>query len=141
MVDFGIGSTRSISQSELSAECWLVQMSGLDRCLKCEFADTDECGGKDIRKTGKNEKGFKVPLGKSLREIEIEHAIDFLVDRKFEVIHSSWSEKYVAIKGNFRRDLKDADDLIEFVQALDRVQSKDFKKYASWKDCWGGGFE
>jgi len=57
---------RSIPQSELTAECWLVQMSGLDRCKLCEFVDTEECGGADIRKTGKNEKGYKVPLGEPL---------------------------------------------------------------------------
>jgi hypothetical protein len=59
-------NARSIPQSELSAECWLVQMSGLDRCDKCEFAGSDECGGSEIRKTGKNELGFKVPLGEAL---------------------------------------------------------------------------
>jgi len=59
-------NARSIPQSELTSECWLVQMSGLDRCFKCEFVDTDECGGKDIRKYGWNEKGFKVPLGEEL---------------------------------------------------------------------------
>jgi len=57
---------RSIPQAELTAECWLVQMAGLERCETCEFVDTEECGGVDIRKTGKNEKGHKVPLGDSL---------------------------------------------------------------------------
>lgn len=59
-------SVRSIPQAKLSAECWLVQFSGLDRCDICEFVDTDECGGPEIRKTGKNEKGFAVPLGSEL---------------------------------------------------------------------------
>ena len=59
-------NARSIPQSELTAECWLVQMSGLDRCDKCEFVNTSDCGGQDIRETGKNEKGFKVPLGEAL---------------------------------------------------------------------------
>jgi len=57
---------RSIPQSELTAECWLVQMAGLERCETCEFAGTDECGGLDIRTTGKNQKGFEVPLGEQV---------------------------------------------------------------------------
>ena len=81
------------------------------------------------------------------REEEITHALDFLADRKFQVGHnasicSELPYEYVALKGNFRRELKDADDLIQFVKALEHVQPKhDFGKYASWKDCWGGGFE
>jgi len=80
------------------------------------------------------------------RDEEITHALDFLRDRKFQVGHnasicSHLPYEYVALKGNFRRELKNADDLIMFVKALDRVQSKGIGKYASWRDCWGGGFE
>jgi hypothetical protein len=34
----------------------------LEACKTCEVKDTDECGGIEIRKTGKNEKGFLTPL-------------------------------------------------------------------------------
>lgn len=53
---------RTIKQSSLSSECWLVQMWGLDRCNTCEFRGTAECGGQEIRKSGKNEKGLDVPV-------------------------------------------------------------------------------
>lgn len=55
--------SRSISQSELSSECWAVQFRGLEACKLCEFKGTDECGGKDILNTGTNDKGLSVPLG------------------------------------------------------------------------------
>ena len=54
----------TINQSELTDKCWGVQMFGLGQCKTCEFAGKRSCGGKEIRKTGKNEKGFSVPLGK-----------------------------------------------------------------------------
>ena len=57
---------KKIPQSDLTAECWIVQFSGLETCDTCQFVNTDECGGKEIRETGKNEKGFKVPLGEPL---------------------------------------------------------------------------
>jgi hypothetical protein len=48
---------KQIRQSDLSSECWTVQIFGLKSCDTCEVKDTDECGGKSIRKTGKNENG------------------------------------------------------------------------------------
>ena len=54
--------SRTVSQSNLSAECWLVQIQGLEYCKTCESKDTDECGGQEIRKTGKNEVGENVPI-------------------------------------------------------------------------------
>jgi hypothetical protein len=41
----------------------MIQFEGLGACKKCDVRGTSECGGKRIRKTGKNELGFKVPLG------------------------------------------------------------------------------
>jgi len=38
-------------------------MEGLDACGKCPFRDTEDCGGENIRKTGKNSRGVFVPLG------------------------------------------------------------------------------
>jgi hypothetical protein len=54
--------SRSIPQFKFSAECWSIQMWGKGECEHCEFIDTDECGGVNIRLTGKNEKGHLVPL-------------------------------------------------------------------------------
>ena len=53
---------KTVRQDKLTAECWLVQFNGLVCCETCEARDTDECGGKNIRATGVNEKGFKVPV-------------------------------------------------------------------------------
>jgi len=55
--------SRTIKQSELTSECWGIQMAGPEKCETCEFRDTPECGGQDIRKTGKNKLGHAVPLG------------------------------------------------------------------------------
>ena len=53
----------SISQQDLTAECWGVQAWGLEKCKTCEYADTENCGGVEIRKSGMNSKGIKVPIG------------------------------------------------------------------------------
>lgn len=58
-----ITETTNVNQSEMTGECWIVQFRGLTGCKECEFVDTEDCGGVDIRKTGKNSKGFEVPLG------------------------------------------------------------------------------
>jgi hypothetical protein len=58
---------RIVPQKDLTAECWSIQFWGKDACKKCEFRDTKKCGGKDIRKTGKNKKGKRSPLGKPVR--------------------------------------------------------------------------
>ena len=44
-----------IEQNELTSDCWLIQINGLDACINCEFKDTDECGGKEIIKQLQNE--------------------------------------------------------------------------------------
>lgn len=51
-----------IKQADLSAECWPVQIWGLEECESCLYRDTEGCGGAKVRATGMNEKGFKVPL-------------------------------------------------------------------------------
>jgi hypothetical protein len=55
-----ITESKEIDQSELTGECWQVQFWGLSECEECEYKDTDECGGKRIRKTGRNKKGHVV---------------------------------------------------------------------------------
>ena len=50
-------------QSKLTSECWSVQLFGLDYCETCPLRDTPECGGRNIRRTGRNSKGVRVPIG------------------------------------------------------------------------------
>ena len=54
--------TIMIQQSDITAECWNVQLKGLWICKYCEFKDTPECSGKEIIKTGKNAKGIIIPI-------------------------------------------------------------------------------
>jgi hypothetical protein len=54
--------SRTVSQKNLTSECWLVQIWGEKSCQTCEFKGKRECGGKKIRKSGKNEKGLDVPI-------------------------------------------------------------------------------
>lgn len=51
---------KTISQELLSSDCWSVQAFGTERCTACEFHNTEECGGKEILKTGKNEIGVNI---------------------------------------------------------------------------------
>ncbi len=53
---------RSVKQRNLSSECWTVQVWGLHECKTCEYRNGADCGGKSIRKTGKNEHGHSVPV-------------------------------------------------------------------------------
>jgi len=41
---------KTINQSELTSECWLIQIQGVAACKKCELFKTEECGGKEILK-------------------------------------------------------------------------------------------
>ena len=40
---------KTIKQSDLTSECWLIQMWGIEACDTCEFLNTKECGGREIR--------------------------------------------------------------------------------------------
>lgn len=53
-------TSKVIEQAQLSDECWSVQMWGLDHCNTCEFKGKRSCGGRKIRKTGKNELGIEI---------------------------------------------------------------------------------
>lgn len=57
---------KEFSQSQLTGECWSVQLLGRGHCNKYEFKGKKDCGGKNIIKTGKNEHGFKVPIVKEV---------------------------------------------------------------------------
>ena len=48
---------KTIKQSDLSSECWRVQLSGLIACSDCISINTTVCGGREIRKTNRNTKG------------------------------------------------------------------------------------
>jgi len=52
---------KQVKQANLTGECWSVQVWGLEQCKTCRYKGKD-CGGKNIRKTGKNEKGIAVPI-------------------------------------------------------------------------------
>lgn len=56
------GMVRKVNQSDLSSECFMVQVWGPDRCKTCEFQGKKDCGGQNILRTGHNEKGHLVPL-------------------------------------------------------------------------------
>jgi hypothetical protein len=42
--------SKMIDQSSLTDECWIIQMDGPKACEKCEYRDTEDCGGKELRK-------------------------------------------------------------------------------------------
>ena len=56
-----------IPQKKLTSECWMIQFTGLKACENCEFLNTDECGGKQIREKLINKLGHKVPIGKKIK--------------------------------------------------------------------------
>lgn len=41
--------TMIIPQAKLTSDCWGIQMRGLSACNRCEFLNTEECGGKALR--------------------------------------------------------------------------------------------
>ena len=55
-------AVRTVKQKNLTAECWLIQIVGRAACETCEVKDTEDCGGQDILKSGKNSKGLNVPV-------------------------------------------------------------------------------
>ena len=51
---------KRVKQRNLTGECMAVQIWGTNACNTCEYIDTEECGGKQIRESGKNKKGIKI---------------------------------------------------------------------------------
>ncbi len=52
---------RQINTSKLSPdECWGVQINGTKHCLNCKWTGISACEGKNIVKTGRNSKGYKI---------------------------------------------------------------------------------
>jgi hypothetical protein len=54
--------TKIDHQSNLSSECWMIQIWGHEYCKACQYDNTKECGGKNIQKTGLNALRRKVPI-------------------------------------------------------------------------------
>ena len=48
--------TKIIKQSELTSSCWTIQIWGIEKCKECEYLNSADCGGKDIRKLIKERK-------------------------------------------------------------------------------------
>jgi hypothetical protein len=52
---------RKIDTSKLSdEECWAVQINGLQHCETCKFTGLSAFVGKEIKRTGKNKKGYSI---------------------------------------------------------------------------------
>lgn len=51
-----VAEVKRVKQREMSGECMQVQIWGTSTCLSCEYKDTPDCGGVEIRKTGQNSK-------------------------------------------------------------------------------------
>jgi len=72
-----VGRTKRIYQKDLTSDCWMVQVWGLDYCSGfadpdnvCEYLGTDECGGERIRKlilAGKYPKDGLPDVGEEVR--------------------------------------------------------------------------
>ena len=41
---------KTMKQSDLTSECWLIQMWGTTVCETCEVLNTPECGGQELRR-------------------------------------------------------------------------------------------
>jgi len=52
---------RKVNTSYLSAnECWGIQINGFSHCQNCKWTGISACEGKNIVKTGRNSKGYKI---------------------------------------------------------------------------------
>ena len=51
-----------VDQTEVSGECFYIQIWGSDYCADCIYRDHDGCGGKNILRIGKNSLGYQIPL-------------------------------------------------------------------------------
>lgn len=55
-------STEIARLERLTKECNDIQLWGKKVCKDCLLKNHKNCGGKQIKKTGKNSKGFVVPI-------------------------------------------------------------------------------
>ena len=42
--------TFTINSKDLTSDCWLIQIRGIEACVACGVKGTDECGGEEILK-------------------------------------------------------------------------------------------
>ena len=40
--------TYTVKQSDLTSDCWLIQIQGIEACKECEAKGTKDCGGINI---------------------------------------------------------------------------------------------
>lgn len=59
--------SRIIKQEDLTSECWSIQFEGLKACQCCEYKNSSNCGGKDIRKKLMNKKGIKITATEGIK--------------------------------------------------------------------------
>jgi len=48
-------NTKTIEQSSLTSDCWLIQFDGLDACKTCPVRGKRDCGGGETLKRLKKE--------------------------------------------------------------------------------------
>ena len=41
--------SKTIKQSQLTSDCWSIQIWGMEACEDCGLLGTDECDGQEIR--------------------------------------------------------------------------------------------
>lgn len=59
--DQGRSFMKIIDTSKLSHdECWGIQINGTKHCQNCKWTGISACEGKNIVKTGRNSKGYRV---------------------------------------------------------------------------------
>ncbi len=52
---------RKIDTTKLSSdECWGIQINGIAHCQNCKWTGISACEGKNIVKTGRNSKGYRI---------------------------------------------------------------------------------
>lgn len=71
--------TKLIRQSDLTGECWPIQVWGPERCVNCDYKGTPNCGGRRILETGVNANNKKVPLDDRSGG-DISHGVGFSSD-------------------------------------------------------------
>jgi len=70
---------RKIDTSKLSHdECWGIQINGTKHCQNCKWTGISACEGKNIVKTGRNSKGYKI--GENGLEEDVPHEEPHLVE-------------------------------------------------------------
>lgn len=95
--------SKIVVQSNLSSECFYVQVWGTWRCRQCDLQGTEECGGKKVLETYKNEKGFGIPLrdqGLKLASIKVGGEVIFagFDDKEYEGVVMGKSGGIVTVK-------------------------------------------